>query len=180
MAGQAEKKQAQNNLLVLKEIHIISLIVNLVSLLCLIIFRRPGNYKPYLLLSIPGWLCEYILERIGRPKYETDSVSGYPVLVRAGEDLRQVGLTEYMFDVFYLTQGSDILMCLFGSNKVWWLLALVPVYAAYKIFGLWLRFRGSKQSATKAQADGARGQPEKSKRQLKKEARASKPHYARH
>ncbi|VEU23021.1 DEKNAAC104139 [Brettanomyces naardenensis] len=171
MAGAAQKKQAQHNVQALKEIHIISIVVNLLSLLSLFLLGRPSNWKPYFVFSIPGWACEYAVERLGRPKYREDR--GYQVLTTAGEDLRQAGLTEYMFDIFYLTAASNILMCLFGSNKVWWILLLVPIYAIYKLVGLWMKFRGS---SARPSADTPLEEP-KSKRQQKREARGNRPRY---
>ncbi|VUG19960.1 DEBR0S6_04412g1_1 [Brettanomyces bruxellensis] len=141
MAGAAEKKQAKYNVETLKQIHIISAVVNLFSLVCLFVFHRPNSKKPYFIFSIPGWFCEFVIEKIGRPKYKKDDVRGFQMLVNAGEDLRQQGLTEYIFDVFYLTEACDVFMCLFGSNMSYLILLLIPIYAVYKLASLWLRFR---------------------------------------
>ncbi len=179
MAGAAEKKQAKYNVETLKQIHIISAVVNLFSLVCLFVFHRPNSKKPYFIFSIPGWFCEFVIEKIGRPKYKKDDVRGFQMLVNAGEDLRQQGLTEYIFDVFYLTEACDIFMCLFGSNMSYLILLLIPIYAVYKLASLWLRFRSrSAGNPTFEQEDNRQAQP-KSKRQKKLEARQNRIRYGR-
>lgn len=179
MAGGAEKKQARYNASILKDIHTVSVVVNLLAILCLFVFHRPQGKKPYLILSIPSWVVEYILEKTGRPVYKLNEVKGYPMLVSAGEDLRQQGLTEYMFDVFYLTMGCDIFMCILGSNYCWWLLALIPMYAAYKLASLWLGMRAKQANASQQMRMSGNNEPVKSKRQQKLEARQKKARYVR-
>lgn len=169
MAGQAEKKQAVANGKTLKEIHTISLVVTLASIISIFGLSRPDNWKTWLLFNVPAWTSEYTLERIGRPKYHKDP-RGYDILDTAGEDLSQPGLTEYIFDVFYLTMIADVLMCVFGTPKVFWLLLLVPIYAGYKLFGLYRTFR-PKQSK---EAKEVPIEQQKSKRQQKREKREQK------
>lgn len=186
MAGAADKKQAQRNTETLASVHKLSAIVNVLAILCVFVLRRPRSGKLYFIFfSIPALFCQYTVEKVGRPKYTTNS-DGYKVLVRAGEDLQQAGLTEYMFDIIYLTLLIDILMCLFGSMKVWWILLVVPGFAAWKlkgivgtVLGMFLpSLRGGRsggQSATTdatGEADGAAAG--KSKRQLKMEKRGNK------
>ena len=48
----------------------------------------------------------------------------------AGEDLSAPGLTEYMFDVIWVTWASTVLAILFG-NWGWLLWACVPGYGLY-------------------------------------------------
>ena len=179
MAGAAEKKQARYNAEILKQIHLISVTVNFLSLICLFVFHRPGSKKPFFIFSIPGWISEYAIEKIGRPTYKKDDIRGFQMLLSAGEDLRQEGLTEYIFDVFYLTEACDIFMCLFGSNQSYWILVLIPIYAVYKLVSLWLRFRsGNAGNSQFVQQDEQHAQP-KSKRQKKLEARQKKTRYVR-
>lgn len=136
MAGAADKKQAQRNVESLTSVHKLSLIINLISIICVFIIRRPLHGKFYFILfSIPLIFCEYTIEKIGRPKYTINS-DGYKILLKSGEDLQQSGLTEYMFDIIYLTLLIDLLMCLFGSMKVWWFLLIVPIFAGWKLKGI--------------------------------------------
>lgn len=68
--------------------------------------------------SLAGVL-QYQLESVGRPKF--DERGG---VLQTGSDLGQQGLTEYMFDVLYLTWGIQLLVA-FTTVYAWWLYLLV-------------------------------------------------------
>lgn len=163
MAGASQKKQAVNNVNVLRQIGIIAGVVNALSLIAIFIFRRPSSVKTFLVFSIPGWVCHYILESVGRPKFSEGK------LVSAGQDLEQSGLTEYMFDIVYVTLLEDILMILFGSNKVWWLYTMIPAFAAYKVKGIFSSFK--QQPSAPVEEEEV---PQMSKRQAKLEKRSKR------
>ncbi|ODV87689.1 hypothetical protein CANARDRAFT_192786 [[Candida] arabinofermentans NRRL YB-2248] len=183
MAGASDKKQATANVKILKEIHTISLAINLITIIGIFIFHRPSTKKYYFIWSIPSILCQYILEKSGRPKYETN-LQGYQILLKSGENLQQSGLTEYMFDVIYLTLICDLLMIILGSNKVWLLLLVIPGFAIFKLKWLfsmvlnmiWPSRRGGQKSNQQDDLvnGGGNGEPVKSKRQAKLEARNGK------
>jgi hypothetical protein len=188
MAGAAEKKQAQRNLETLSSVHKLSAIVNAITLLSLFLLGRPSSGKKwYFIFSIPAFACQYIAEKIGRPRYNINA-DGYKVLVRAGDDLQQAGLTEYMFDIIYLTLLIDILTVVFGTMKVWYLLLVVPAYACWKLKGVFsmalgvlqmfipgLKFsRGKKPEGAAGVNGSGEEEPLKSKRQQKMEKRANK------
>ncbi|CEH16037.1 Predicted membrane protein [Ceraceosorus bombacis] len=111
-------------------------------------------------------------------------------MARDGDDLKQTGLTAYMFDIIYVTWFVHVGTALFGS-WVWWIWAVIPLYASYIAYsklvvpfvlggrdplrGLFSAFAGSSggtapvdQAATE---DNAAGQ---SKRQAKLQKRAEK------
>lgn len=177
MAGAAEKKQAQRNLETLSSVHKLSGIINIIVIIFIFFLKRPTNGKKYyFLFSIPAFICEYVVEKIGRPKYSFNE-DGYKILIKAGDDLQQAGLTEYMFDIIYLTLLIDILMIVFGSMKVWILLLIIPIYACWKlkniisaVLGLflpnWRSKKGDENVSTPVET--------KSKRQQKLEKRAAK------
>lgn len=183
MASSSEKKQAARNLAILTSLHKLSGIINFLAFICVYIIRRPSSGKfRFILFSIPSIFCEWTIEKIGRPNYSTDP-DGYKILVKPGDDLQQSGLTEYMFDIVYLTLFIDILMCLFGSMKVWWILLVVPGYAGWKLKGIATTvlgmfmpsLRGRNSSAAAAAGAGEdTGTAGKSKRQAKLEKRAAK------
>lgn len=183
MAGAADKKQAQRNTETLSSVHRLSFIVNVFAVLCIFVLKRPRSGKLYFLLfSLPSLFCEYTVEKVGRPRYTTNS-DGYKLLMKAGEDLQQAGLTEYMFDVIYLTLVIDVLMCLFGSMKVWWVLLVIPGFAGWKLKGLvgtvlgmfMPGLGGSRKSGSEAASADAEGDSAgKSKRQIKLEKRGAK------
>ncbi|GMG39777.1 unnamed protein product [Ambrosiozyma monospora] len=186
MAGASDKKQATSNLKILKEIHLASAIINGLTLLSLFLLHRPSTKKYYFIFSIPAFICQYVIETTGRPTYTT-TLQGYQQLVKSGQDLKQSGLTEYMFDLIYITLIIDLLLILFGSNKVWLLFLVVPGFAAFKLKGILgtllglVGFKGfgfgksrtEKEAAANAAAQ--QQQPVKSKRQQKLEARGNKP-----
>ncbi|GME77868.1 unnamed protein product [Ambrosiozyma monospora] len=187
MAGASDKKQATSNLKILKEIHLASAIVNGLTVLSLFFLHRPSTKKYYFILSIPAFICQYVIETTGRPTY-TKTLQGYQQLVKSGQDLKQSGLTEYMFDLIYITLIIDILLILFGSNKVWLLFLVVPGFAAFKLKGIvgtllgLAGFKGfgfgkskAEKEAAAANAAAQQQQPVKSKRQQKLEARGNKP-----
>ncbi|ODN98160.1 hypothetical protein I350_07805 [Cryptococcus amylolentus CBS 6273] len=53
--------------------------------------------------------------------------------VRVGDDLAGKGVVELAWDWVYMTWICTIGSALFG-DRVWWLLALVPAFGAYKLF----------------------------------------------
>ncbi|KAG7837527.1 hypothetical protein KL942_004415 [Ogataea angusta] len=168
MAGASDKKQAAANSSILRQLHLASVVVNVLALLALFLLHRPAAKKYYFIFSLPGLGCQYVLEKVGRPKYHTNP-QGYSVLSSAGQDLQQQGLTEYMIDIVYLTLIIDVLMILFGSNKVWLLLLAVPAYAGYKLKGFIAPFFARKQKEEQIETE-----PVKSKRQQKLENRKTK------
>lgn len=169
MASSSIKKIASSNNQTLKQLHSIAGVIILISILVLYALRRPTNYKPFIIFQIPSVACQYVIEKSGRPKYQLDPVNGYEKLVKGGSDLNQQGLFEYMFDVIYVTLGLNILMLIFGSNKVWYLYVIIPGFAVYKVsdiimpFFKKLKLEGGDQNNLIPNAN------EKSKRQQKLE-----------
>ncbi|KAK2003396.1 DUF788-domain-containing protein, partial [Colletotrichum falcatum] len=129
MAQKAKKDRAKSNAAALNNLHIGSAVVN-IGFLLFYFFTKSRSIFWFFLLSAPALVCELILERTGRPKYDT--AGG---LKTSGEDLAASGLTEYMFDVIWVTWASVILVILFG-NWAWVLWLCVPAYGAYAGVGL--------------------------------------------
>lgn len=136
MAQKARKDRAKANADALKNLHLGTLIVNGLFVLFNLLFRR-RSLLLYVLLSAPSFICEYILESTGRPKYDPSTKA----LKASGEDLSAPGLTEYMFDVIWVTWASVALVMLFG-NWGWLLWLTVPAYGAMKGFSLMGAARG--------------------------------------
>ncbi|KAF2965327.1 hypothetical protein GQX73_g8255 [Xylaria multiplex] len=151
MAQKARKDRAKANAAALKNLHIGTLAVNTSFVLFNLLFKR-RSLLLYVLLSIPSFICEFVLESTGRPKYDLSNNS----LKTAGEDLSAPGLTEYMFDVIWVTWASVVLVALFG-NWGWLLWSVVPAYGAFKGFSLLGVARGmtGMQQAQQQQAGGA-------------------------
>ena len=130
MAQKARKDRAKSNETTLKNLHIGALTVNGIFLLSHFLFRS-RSLLYWFILSIPSFLCQYTLEKTGRPSYDASTKA----LKASGEDLAAQGLTEYMFDVVWVTWAAAILVTLFG-NWAWIFWTVVPAYGAYKGFGL--------------------------------------------
>lgn len=176
MASQSGKKTASANSRTLKELHVISLVINVLVLLSLFVTHRPASKWVYVVFSIPAFGCQYVLEKSGRPVYSFDSMTGLSKLVRSGDDIKGPGLFEYMFDCIYVTWICDILMIICNSNKVWILFLVVPGFLAFKITSVAKSFMGSKaavpvESSGKEAPEAASG---KSKRQTKLEQRGQR------
>ena len=137
MAQKARKDRAKSNAATLNNLHVGTLVVHTLFVLSNLLFRR-RSLLLYALLSAPSFACEYVLERSGRPRYDA---GGTGALRSAGEDLAAPGLTDYMFDVVWVTWASVVLVALFG-NWCWLLWSVVPAYGAYKGFGLLGAARG--------------------------------------
>ncbi|KAI1085778.1 DUF788-domain-containing protein [Whalleya microplaca] len=136
MAQKARKDRAKSNAAALTNLHIGTLIINTLFVLFSLFFKRRSTLL-YVIFSIPSFVSEYILERSGRPKYDPSTKA----LLTAGEDLSAPGLTEYLFDVIWVTWASVVLVILFG-NWGWLLWSVLPAYGAVKGYSLLGAARG--------------------------------------
>lgn len=173
MASGSSKKLAAANSKTLNQLHLITAIINIVSILGIFVLKRPASYKPWLILSIPSFIIEYNLEKSGRPTFSGSK------LIRSGDDIHQQGgLYEYFFDIVYLTWAFDILMVIIGSNKVWWLYSVIPGFAIYKLYGIVSPFlqnrKGAKAGSEEQQQQQQQSASGTSKRQQKLQARREK------
>lgn len=159
MANSAAKKQAQQNTIALKSLHISACIVNLFVIFGYMYLQRPYSLKPIIFFSIPALFLQLQLERMGRPKYDDKGT-----LIRGGDDLSQPGMTEWFHDVIYLTWGCDVLAVLLNTNKVWYLILAVPGYAAFKIYTNFIKPRTQRGGNND---ENSTAEPAKSKRQEK-------------
>lgn len=175
MASQSSKKTAAANEQTLKELHLISLAINALALFSLFVFGRPQSKWKYIIFSLPALGCQFVLEKSGRPTFTEGSVSGLKTLSKSGDDIKGPGLFEYMFDCIYITWFCDILMIVFGSNKVWLLLLVIPGFLGYKLFNIGKSFFGGKKlPVAEESAETANAPQGKSKRQTKLEQRGQK------
>lgn len=130
MAQKARKDRAKSNTVALNNLHIGSAVVNGLFILFHYFFKTRSLFW-WFIVSVPSFLCQFTLERTGRPSYDPSTGA----LKTSGEDLAAPGLTEYMFDVIWVTWGTVLLVIFFG-NWLWLTWALVPAYGAYKGYGL--------------------------------------------
>ncbi|KAJ5677572.1 uncharacterized protein N7477_003205 [Penicillium maclennaniae] len=170
MAQKAAKSLASRNAAVLHRTHLTSAAIHIIFLVLHFMFQRPGSLKRYIFLGVPALVIEFYLDKVGRPCYTQDGF-----LRSAGEDLNATGLTEYMWDVLYWTQGCIVAVCIF-NDRAWWLWAVVPLYSIYlaytTIMGVKKGFAGL---GGNGEGEGEEGP--KSKTQQKKEKRGDRPKY---
>lgn len=162
MAQKAKKDRAKSNSSALNTLHIGSLTVNVLFLLSHFLFR-PRSLVTYGLFATPSFICQYVLEISGRPKY--DAATG--ALKTAGEDLSNAGLTEYMFDVIWVTWACTVVVMLFG-NWGWFLWAIVPAYGVY--LGKGLLGMGRQKMAEMQGGDGSAGAAPQGNRRARRAA----------
>ena len=130
MAQKAKKDRAKANAATLNNMHLESLLVNGFFLISHFLLGRPRSLVAYGLFAAPSLVCEYVLEKSGRPTYDAAGA-----LKTSGEDLAAQGLTEYMFDVIWVTWAATVAVIAFG-NWGWILWVVVPAYGAYLGSGL--------------------------------------------
>lgn len=168
MGGKSSKKQAQSNLLALRNLYLTTVPVVLLACARQCISRKDlVSWIRFILLHVPLLGCIYVLDSSGRPKYDVKRQ-----LVREGLDLSQSGgLTEYMFDIIYLSLFGDLGQVVLNTKKFWYSLILVPTYVIWKVYGLMPslpvsgKTRSAKDQSTK---------PAQSKRQAKLARRQDK------
>jgi hypothetical protein len=136
MAQKAKKDRAKANINALNNLHIGSLSLNVLFILFNILIKR-RSILTYAILSIPSLVAEYILETAGRPKFDPSTKA----LKSSGEDLAAPGLTEYMFDIIWVTWFCLISAIIFG-NWGWLFWSVVPIYGIYKGYGLFGMAKG--------------------------------------
>ncbi|KAG5982167.1 hypothetical protein E4U55_002237 [Claviceps digitariae] len=167
MAQKAKKDRAKSNAAALNSLHTGSLLFNTLFLLSHFLWR-PRSLVAYGLFATPSLICEYVLEISGRPKY--DPATG--ALRTAGEDLAAAGLTEYMFDVVWVTWAAGVLVVLVG-NWGWLLWAVVPAYGAYLgsgLLGMGRRTLAQMQGGDASGSAGAGGSEQQRNRRARRAA----------
>ncbi len=145
MAQKAKKDRAKANITTLNNLHSGTATLNAIFILFHLIVKR-RSLLAWAILSVPSLVAEYILETTGRPKYDATT----KVLKSAGEDLAAPGLTEYMFDIIWVTWLCLIAVITFG-NWGWIVWGAVPAYGLYKGYGLLGLARGMMGGAQQGQ-----------------------------
>jgi hypothetical protein len=122
-ANAAQKRLAASNVKTLLTHRYAALTINLLFILLRLFLRRKSTtYTLYIMYFLSASLAVWLqlqLEFVGRPKFD---VRGG--VVDPGSDLAQKGMTEYMFDVLYLTWGIQVLVAT-TTGWAWFLYLLV-------------------------------------------------------
>lgn len=110
MAKKSQKSRAQRNISTLNNLHLSSLAINSGFLLWTFLpFTKSRSLLAYAILSIPSFIAEYVLERSGRPVFIDGAMKS------GGHDLDAEGLTEYLFDLVWVTWACLIAVLIVGN-----------------------------------------------------------------
>lgn len=128
-----------------------------------LIFREHSNRHYYsLVLTSALYLGSYRgISAALAPRYDASGALSF-----SGGDLSDGGVLSYLHDLLYLTLASQTLSTL--SDRFWYLLLLVPGYAAYKLFELVLLPRWTAPKVTEepvSETERDRKRREKKERQ---------------
>ncbi|KAF5370146.1 hypothetical protein D9758_001281 [Tetrapyrgos nigripes] len=175
MAQGSLKKIASQNESAIKTLRLGMILPTILSILLRLLLRRDslppskGSLAIYVATFFPVFLLSNYLIKIGTTR--RDPTTG--ALISYGEDLGQPGVTEWCFDILYITWTCQIGSGAFGE-WFWWLYMVIPIYAVFK---LWMSvispmfFGGSSSPA--AASEGAEKEST-SKRQEKLRKRSEK------
>ncbi|KAK0498411.1 hypothetical protein EDD18DRAFT_1157597 [Armillaria luteobubalina] len=175
MANASAKRIASQNEITVKRLRIGLLLPTVLSFVLRFLLRRSA-FPPsktslgiYIATFFPGFFLSNYLIKIGTTR--RDPTTG--TLMSYGEDLGQPGVTEWCFDVVYITWACQIGSGAFGE-WFWWLYMVIPLYAIFKLWTSAL----SPLLLGRAAAAGANDVPEKepatSKRQEKLKKRSER------
>ncbi|KAJ6539116.1 putative opsin [Mycena capillaripes] len=135
MANASAKRIANQNESTVKTLKLGMILPTIMSLVLRLLFRR-GSLPPskgalllYTVTFFPAFFLSNYLIRIGTTR--RDPTTG--TLISYGEDLHQPGVTEWCFDILYVTWACQIGSGAFGE-WVWWLYLVIPLYAIYKLW----------------------------------------------
>ncbi|CAA7260195.1 unnamed protein product [Cyclocybe aegerita] len=135
MANASAKRIASQNETTVKTLKLGMILPTITSLVLRFLFRRSslppskGSVVIYIITFFPGFFLSNYLIKNGTPR--RDPTTG--TLISYGEDLSQPGVTEWCFDVLYITWTCQIGSGAFGE-WFWWLYLVIPLYAVFKLW----------------------------------------------
>ncbi|EAU84553.1 hypothetical protein CC1G_00072 [Coprinopsis cinerea okayama7 len=135
MANASAKRIANQNEAAVKQLRLGLFVPTLISLVLRLLFRRSsippskGSIAIYVVTYFPAFFLSNYLIKIGSPN--RDAATG--ALISYGEDLNQPGVTEWCFDILYITYACQVGSGAFGE-WFWWLYTVIPLYAVYKLW----------------------------------------------
>ncbi|XP_020595077.1 transmembrane protein 208 homolog [Phalaenopsis equestris] len=160
MANQGAKKRKEENRQHMANLQRLIIACNVLYILIrLIIFHSSFSWKHWVGLvvtSLAYWISYQQLANMAKPTYSDDGE-----LLDGGFDMSTGGICSYLHDVIYITsfvQSTSII-----SDKFWLVYLVIPIFAAYKSFGIikgFLSF-GSKGGAEDEKARKKREKMEK-------------------
>ncbi|KAL9712491.1 hypothetical protein Ac2012v2_003729 [Leucoagaricus gongylophorus] len=135
MANASAKRIAHRNEAAVKTLKLGMVVPTIISLVLRFLFRRsslpPSKFSLalYVITFFPSLFLSNYLIKIGTPR--RDPTTG--TLLSYGEDLNQTGVTEWCFDILYITWTCQI-----GSGGLgewfWLLYTVIPLFAIFKLW----------------------------------------------
>ncbi|KAF9008726.1 hypothetical protein BDQ17DRAFT_1274847 [Cyathus striatus] len=135
MANASAKRIANQNETTVKLLKRGMLLPTFISFILRFLFRRSslppskGSFAIYIVTFFPAFFLSNYLVKIGTTR--RDPTTG--TLISYGEDLSQPGVTEWCFDILYVTWACQIGSGAFG-DWFWWLYMVIPLYAVFKLW----------------------------------------------
>ncbi|RXW25145.1 hypothetical protein EST38_g660 [Candolleomyces aberdarensis] len=135
MANASAKRIANQNEAAVKQLRLGLFIPTLISLVLRFLFRRDslppskGILALYVLTYFPAFFLSNYLIKIGTTRRDPQTGA----LISYGEDLNQTGVTEWCFDILYITWACQVGSGAFG-DWFWWLYLVIPLYAVFKLW----------------------------------------------
>ncbi|KXN87899.1 hypothetical protein AN958_07908 [Leucoagaricus sp. SymC.cos] len=135
MANASAKRIAHQNEAAVKTLKLGMIVPTLISLVLRFLFRRSSlpptktSLALYVVTFFPSLFLSNYLIKIGTPR--RDPTTG--TLISYGEDLNQTGVTEWCFDILYITWACQIGSGAFGE-WFWFLYMVIPLYAVFKLW----------------------------------------------
>ncbi|KAF8897318.1 hypothetical protein BD779DRAFT_367157 [Infundibulicybe gibba] len=135
MANASAKKIANQNESAVKTLKLGMIVPTIISLILRLLFRRSslppslGSLAIYVATFFPAFFLSNHLVKIGTTR--RDPTTG--TLISYGNDLNQPGVTEWCFDILYVTWACQIGSGAFGE-WFWWFYMIIPLYAVFKLW----------------------------------------------
>ncbi|KZV69223.1 putative opsin [Peniophora sp. CONT] len=135
MANTSQKKIASQNEAALKNLLYGQILANIVPFLIRLLYRAFGrrtSIKVWIMSAIATGVSQFLYGRLaalGKPRRDANGT-----MVSAGSDLNQPGVTEWMFDVLYISWAAQVGSSILGE-WVWLLYLVIPVFVIYKAWG---------------------------------------------
>ncbi|KIJ70494.1 hypothetical protein HYDPIDRAFT_122383 [Hydnomerulius pinastri MD-312] len=155
MAKGAAKRIAGQNEQTIRNLRLGMFVPTILSLLLRLLFRRSslppskGSLAIYVMTYLPALFLSRYLENMGTSR--RDPTTG--ALISSGEDLSQPGVTEWCFDILYVTWACQVGSGAFGE-WFWYLYLVIPLYAAFKIWSNFIGPMMGRSSASSSNEDG--------------------------
>ncbi|PPQ77720.1 hypothetical protein CVT25_011155 [Psilocybe cyanescens] len=135
MANASGKRIANQNETTVKTLRLGMVLPTILSLVLRFLFRKSslppskGSLAIYIVTFFPAFFLSNYLIKQGSPR--RDPTTG--TLISSGEDLSQPGVTEWCFDILYITWACQMGSGAFGE-WFWWLYMIIPLYAVFKLW----------------------------------------------